>query len=448
MIKVYQPMTFVQSDKPIYLPGQTVHFRVVTLDTKLRPASLLYDTITIEDVNKNRIVQWLNQTSNSKILQLSYSLNSEAREGTYRIIVLTGQDKVYHNFKVEKYVLPKFDVKIDAPDEVSIAQEEIKAEVCAKYTYGPSVPGSAKVKVCRHQTHNSDAVVPCYQETKQVDKKGCATFTFSIPSSSTNVNQKLLLNALDFFAKVEEEGTGKYFHTQKKKIGISSVVGKLYFIDTPKVYHKGSIVEGKIKAVSYNNTPIADMSVYLFEGEGWSLRQLQLLTTQSDGVANFSLNTAGYSLDIKLHAINTKSFGYYRNRPRYYEAGEHRLSPAQQVSPNTKTVSSLEVKQKDKPLSCDTEEEIVIRYSVVGEKQGSVGVTCLVLSRGAIVMQDFKHVEVQEKAGGNPGSFYAVLPSQTVIAVSADFATEKCFRHKVSKTSGNGCSAEIGEESC
>lgn len=29
-------------------------------------------------------------------------------------------------------VLPRFDVKINAPDEISIIQEEFEAEVCAK----------------------------------------------------------------------------------------------------------------------------------------------------------------------------------------------------------------------------------------------------------------------------------------------------------------------------
>ncbi|KAM8768284.1 uncharacterized protein AB9X84_021088 isoform 1-T1 [Acanthopagrus schlegelii] len=41
MIKIYQPVTFIQTDKPIYLPGQTVHFRVITPDTKFRPVSTL-----------------------------------------------------------------------------------------------------------------------------------------------------------------------------------------------------------------------------------------------------------------------------------------------------------------------------------------------------------------------------------------------------------------------
>ncbi|XP_027136080.1 alpha-2-macroglobulin-P-like [Larimichthys crocea] len=72
----------------------------------------LYDIIEIEDSAQNRIGQWLNETSNGKILQLSYSLNSEAREGSYQVIVSIGEVKLYHSFKVEKYVLPKFDVKI------------------------------------------------------------------------------------------------------------------------------------------------------------------------------------------------------------------------------------------------------------------------------------------------------------------------------------------------
>ena len=56
-----------------------------------------------QDSNDNRVAQWLNKTADSSILQLSYSLNSEAKEGIYQVIVTVGQNKIYHNFKVEKY---------------------------------------------------------------------------------------------------------------------------------------------------------------------------------------------------------------------------------------------------------------------------------------------------------------------------------------------------------
>ncbi|XP_038548739.1 alpha-2-macroglobulin-like [Micropterus salmoides] len=461
MIKVYQPMTFVQTDKPIYLPGQTVHFRVVTLDTKFRPASQPYNIIEIEDANNNRIGQWLNKASNGKILQLSYSLNSEAREGTYQVIVSIGENKVYHRFKVEKYVLPKFDVKINASDEASIEQEEIKAEVCAKYTYGQPVPGSVEVQLCRpldqyiyrglvihHLEGVPEITAPCYKETKQTDKRGCATFFFKM-STFTKLDQKVLRDVLDLSAKVEEEGTG-ISHQQGKRIVISYVVGKLSFIDTPKIYDQGSNVEGKVKAVHYNNTPIPDMPVYLFEGERWSARLVQNLTTDSDGIATFSFSTANFKQDIRLRVGNKPKLDYVGYRMPYYEAGDQVLSAAEPSSPDTKTVSTLEVKKKkDQLLLCDREEDISIKYTVVGENRGPVDVMYLVLSRGAILMQGVKKVEVQDKsvtegevsfkltvsaemAPGVQVVAYAILPSETVIANSADFSTEKCFSHKVS----------------
>ncbi|XP_038548732.1 alpha-2-macroglobulin-like isoform X4 [Micropterus salmoides] len=462
MIKVYQPMTFVQTDKPIYLPGQTVHFRVVTLDTKLRPSSQLYNIIEIADPNNNRIGQWLNETSNGKILQLSYSLNSEAREGIYQVIVSIGENKLHHSFKVEKYVLPKFDVKINMSDEVSIEQEEIKAEVCAKYTYGQPVSGSVQVQVCRplnqniyrasvrtpeHPERVPDITAPCYKETKQTDKRGCATFTFTM-SAFTKLDRKVLQDVLDLSAKVEEEGIG-ISHQQEKRIGISYVVGKLSFIDTPKIYDQGSNVEGKVKAVHYNNTPIPDMPVYLFEGERWSARLVQNLTTDSDGIATFSFSTANFKRNIRLRVGNKPTLDNVGNRMPYYEVGEHVFSVPEPPSPDSKTVSSLEVKKKDQLLLCDREEDISIKYTVVRETQGSVDVMYLVLSRGAIIMQGVKQVEVQDKSvTEGEVSFkltvsaemapqvqvvaYAVLPSETVIAHRADFSTEKCFSHKVS----------------
>ncbi|XP_026169896.1 alpha-2-macroglobulin-like [Mastacembelus armatus] len=468
MIQVYQPMTFVQTDKPLYLPGQTVHLRVVTLDTKLVPVSRRYDIIEIEDASGNRIGQWLNETSTRKIVQLSYTLSSEAREGIYQIIVTIGEDKVYHSFKVEKYVLPRFEVKLDTADEVSVAQEQLQVKVCAMYTFGQPVPGSVKVEMCRpSQPYFAnirlakpafppgvpDVTPPCSKETKQLDKKGCATFTFMM-STFTKVDQSVLQDILEVKATVEEEGTGVVL-TQRKTLMISYIVGRLSFFDTPTVYEQGQSVTGKVKAVHYNGTAIPFMQVHLFEGEVWSARRLLSFTTDSSGVATFSISTADNAGDIHLQVSDRSTLGYPGYRVPYYETGEHRLSMVQQLSPAGKSVSSLQVKSKDKPLSCGKEEEIFIQYTIVGEAQGSVDVMFLVLSRGAIVLLRRQQIavmttgcwfivpvtqgQVSFKLNVSPEMVplvqvvaYAVLPSETVIASSADFSTEKCFTHKVS----------------
>lgn len=52
----------------------------------------------------------------------------------------------------------------------------------------------------------------------------------------------------------------------------------------------------------------------------------------------------------------------------------------QPSAPHIKSVSSLEVKGKDKPLPCEKEETISIQYTIVGETQGSVDVMYLVSS--------------------------------------------------------------------
>uniref|UniRef100_A0A4W6CVY5 Alpha-2-macroglobulin bait region domain-containing protein n=1 Tax=Lates calcarifer TaxID=8187 RepID=A0A4W6CVY5_LATCA len=258
--------------------------------------------------------------------------------------------------------------------------------------------------------------------TFQTDKTGCAAFTFKM-SAFTKIDQKVLWDHLDLSVEVEEEGTGK--------IQISYVIGRLSFIDTPKIYDQGSNVEGKVSAkFHYNDTPIPDMAVYLLEGERWSTRQLQNLTTDSDGVATFSFSTAHLQGDIQLHVSSAPTLDYSVYRTVYYEAGRHRVSVAQLPSPDTKVVSSLEVMKKDKPLTCEREEDIFIRYTVVGEKQGSVDVMYLVsVNEGEV---SFKLSVRPEMAPDVQVVAYAILPSENVIAHSADFSIEKCFSHKVS----------------
>ncbi|XP_045075715.1 LOW QUALITY PROTEIN: alpha-2-macroglobulin-like [Coregonus clupeaformis] len=467
MIKPYSPMTFVQTDKPIYNPGQTVQFRVITLDTSFSPVNQLYNIVELEDVHQNRIGQWVNTSSSGNILQLSHPLNSEAPVGSYAIVVWIGDNKIFHHFKVEKYVLPKFEIKMNLTDEISIVQEEYKVQVGAEeYTYGQPVPGKAEVELCRPLGYNvfipiiideknpqgvPDYTPPCHKESIKMDQTGYASHVFNMSIFTKNAGQKMLIDRLSFNAKVEEEGTG-ITQSEEKHIALSYLIGKLTFVDTPKIYEHGSIIEGKINVVHFNNTPISDMLVYLLEKKDWSSHRLQNLTTDSHGIASFSLNTTSMPKEnINLIVSNTPQGENTRYRVPYFNRGQHILSLIQPTAPYSKTSSSLAIQKMEKPLACGEEVSITIQYAIVGETvpKGSVDVIYLALSRGAIVQHGHMKVTVQQGSPVTEGEVtlklavvpemapviqvlvYSMLPSETVIAHSMNFPTEKCFRHKV-----------------
>uniref|UniRef100_A0A8C7TPK1 Alpha-2-macroglobulin-like n=1 Tax=Oncorhynchus mykiss TaxID=8022 RepID=A0A8C7TPK1_ONCMY len=411
MIKPYSPMTFIQTNKPIYNPGQTGNFTQSQGPTQL--VSLLRNR-TI------RIGQWVNTSSSGNILQLSHPLNSEAPVGLYAIVVWIGDNKIYHNFKVEKYVLPKFEIKMNFTDEISIVQEEYKLEVCATYTYGQPVPGKADLELCRPLRNDVFISMRIDEETHRV-----------VP---------------DYTAPCHKESI------EEKHIAVSYVIGKLTFVDTPKIYEHGSIIEGKINVVHFNNTPISDMLVYLLEKKGWSSHHLQNLTTDSHGIASFSLNTTTMPKeDINLIVSNTPEAENTRYRVPYFNRGHHVLSLIQPTAPHSKTSSSLAIQKTEKPLACGEEVSITIQYAIVGETvpKGSVDVIYLALSRGAILQHGHMKVTVQQGSPVTEGEVtlklavvpemtplvqvlvYSMLPSEAIIAHSMNFPTEKCFRHKV-----------------
>ncbi|XP_004075835.2 alpha-2-macroglobulin-like protein 1 [Oryzias latipes] len=471
MIKAFQPKPFVQTDKPIYLPGQMVNFRVFALDSKLRPASLLFNVIELQDPHGNRIGQWLNETSDGKILALSYSLSSEAREGVHQIVLSVGDDKISHSFKVEKYVLPKFEVTLNVKEEVSIGQEEITAEVCAKYTFGQPVPGTISVKMCRPsqpfyygvtvKKEDGSPVItePCVGKIKQTDKSGCTTLEFSM-STFTRMDAKILRDELKVEALVEEEGT-EISLGQAKTIQLSYVIGKLSFTDTPKLYNQNSTLEGKVKAVYYNDTPIAGMQLHVLSGRMWSPEEQAIVTTDINGTAPFSISTRSFVGTINLHVSDKPSLDHSRYREVFYQLGSHTINVATPPSPDAVTASSLEIK-REASLSCNKNEEIIIQYTLVREAQGSVDVVYLVLSKQSIYMQGHKTIQVHD-VPVNQGevSFtldvspdmaptvqivvYAILPSQEFIAHYVSLSTGDCFKNEVS-VEFSPSSAVPGEE--
>uniref|UniRef100_A0A8C7XVA5 Alpha-2-macroglobulin-like n=1 Tax=Oryzias sinensis TaxID=183150 RepID=A0A8C7XVA5_9TELE len=420
MIKAFQPKPFVQTDKPIYLPGQTVNFRVFALDSKLRPYDarfILMIHVIKQDPHGNRIGQWLNETSDGKILALSYSLSSEAREGVHQIVLSVGDDKISHSFKVEKYVLPKFEVTLNVKEEVSIGQEEITAEVCF-----------LTMNMNFNIILRPDDLLDCCNS--QTDKSGCTTLEFSM-STFTRMDAKILRDELKVEALVEEEGT-EISLGQAKTIQLSYVIGKLSFIDTPKLYNQNSTLEGKVKAVYYNDTPIAGMQLHVLSGRMWSPEEQAIVTTDINGTAPFSISTRSFVGTINLHVSKAKVF---------IQLGSHTINVATPPSPDAVTASSLEIK-REASLSCNKNEEIIIQYTLVREAQGSVDVVYLVMNQGEV---SFTLDVSPDMAPTVQIVVYAILPSQEFIAHYVSLSTGDCFKNEVS-VEFSPSSAVPGEE--
>ncbi|CAJ0946568.1 unnamed protein product [Ranitomeya imitator] len=128
LVKKQLYKTLVQTDKPVYKPGQTVNFRILSINEDFKPENISIPVIEVQDPEKNRIGQWLNVNLHQGIAEFSLVLSSEPTLGEYSI-KLKGKS---YTFTVEEYVLPKFEVDIQFPKYVMFNSKEFPVQVCGK----------------------------------------------------------------------------------------------------------------------------------------------------------------------------------------------------------------------------------------------------------------------------------------------------------------------------
>uniref|UniRef100_A0A8C1T240 Alpha-2-macroglobulin-like n=1 Tax=Cyprinus carpio TaxID=7962 RepID=A0A8C1T240_CYPCA len=454
LFRRYNPLTLIQTDKPIYIPGQTVNFRVVTMDRNFVPFDQKYSTVVLEDNQNNRIGQWKNISSTRWILQLSHELNPEARQGIYKLKAYIGERAITHYFDVKKYVLPKFEMTMKAPKEVTFGDSDMNMEVCGKYTFGKPVAGKARVEVCREYLRHvsqTDLISPCLVETTEISATGCASFTLNTSVFFNSKNERFLKEQLTVKVNVTEEGTENTME-KSETITLTYEFGKAMFTELPKIYEHGSIIQGKIKIVNLKGAPLQNKEVYLLAGKRWTSKLLLNLTTDSDGLASFSLNTSSLpEKDITLMASAYPEFHYQSFKKPYFSTEEKTIQLLRTDTPYTPTLSELIIENIEQPLKCDAEFTVTIKYYFVGEtvQDFKTDIVYMVLSRGVIVHHGYEKVEVKSSNGAASGTVsfkqsigvdlapavqilaYCVLPSENVAAGSRDFMTEKCFKNKI-----------------
>ncbi|XP_068693904.1 alpha-2-macroglobulin-like [Montipora foliosa] len=255
---------FIQTDKPIYKPGQTVNIRIVGTDEDLKPLKEKLLRVTVLNPSEVRIMQWENLDFAVGIASLKFPLSSQPDLGNWTIEALYKDQTKTEGFKVDKYVLPKFEVTITPPPFVARrGNNNITATICAQYSYGQPVKGKVSVIFALKSGHNNR--IKC-QTTVKDKINGCKDI-------STNPGL-LCLSTRDFThsymykpkitikATVKETATNISLNATETETEVVHETTKLKFLSsTPTSFKRGMPFTGQVQATLIDGSPLKGESV-------------------------------------------------------------------------------------------------------------------------------------------------------------------------------------------
>ncbi|XP_068037834.1 alpha-2-macroglobulin-like [Anomalospiza imberbis] len=449
LVKNSESLVFVQTDKPIYKPGQTVQFRIVSLDKDFYPLNEKFPFVYVQDPQRNRVYQWQGVELETGFKQLSFPLTSDPIQGFYKIIVQKSfSSHVEHSFSVEEFVLPRFEVLVKVPEMITIKDNELPVSVCGLYTYGKPVPGLVNVQVCRKfsqsasSCYGKEAESVCEEFTRRADARGCVSGV--VRTKLFQLLRKGYEMSIEVQGKITEDGTGIEM-TGTGSCGITSTMSKIHFDLLDYAYKPGIPLFGMVKLVDGTDTPLANETIMITVGGN---KYRGNYTTDEQGQSWFSIDTTSFTeLTLEIRADHKPELNCYDSdwMTPSYEHTMRRVTRSYSLSK-----SFLKIEPKPGTLSCGSSAEVQVHYiftpEAIGE-QKKIVIYYLVMGKGQIVLADTHDLTVNP--GDAYGTFrlsfsveaaiapmaqmlvYTTSPSGEVIASSQDFQVEKCLPNKV-----------------
>ncbi|NWX48160.1 OVOS protein, partial [Steatornis caripensis] len=443
---------FIQTDKPIYKPGQKVMFRVVTLDSQFRPVQETSDfhaslSPTLQDPEENKIFQWLEVASKHGIVQLSFPLIPEPILGSYYITVeKKSGEKEYQLFAVKEYVLPKFEVTTSVPKRISFFDEEVRVNVCALYTYGQPVQGNAQINVCQQHFHSprckQKQEEACKSVTGWLGKDGCLNTVISIKKLQLYRSYGRMYTNLNVESIITENGTGIQMKGYDY-VAVNQENDRVMFKNMDRYYKRGIPYYGEIAVTNVDGKPVADKIVLLELNEEY----LANYTTDENGTAAFSIDTSNFfdpsfKLRVRQAPDDCADFFIWRHD----DEPQALFFVRRFYSRTNSFVKIVPVKEK---LSCGQQRAINIHYVLNREGYSNDRHTnfyYVVMAKGKIILSGQKQVSI---SGDPRGTFsitltvteklaprsrlllYTVHPHGEIVADSSWIHSNVCFKNKL-----------------
>ncbi|NXB46982.1 A2ML1 protein, partial [Leucopsar rothschildi] len=446
--------TIIQTDKPIYEPGQTVRFRIVTLDEEFLALNnsvseswRLWKRLPLQDPKNNQIEQWQDVVPQDGIADLSFQLSDEPLLGTYVINVTS--TRAYGSFSVTEHVLPEFEVILEAPNQIYALDTTFLLRVCGRYSRGKSVQGMVHVRLCQKiAPFLPSASKPdlCHKFSNQTDEAGC--FFTNVSLSSFSRDFRYYRDSIAVEASLVEDATGVQINTSSQ-ILISRTAARAVF-ETPNEYYiPGVPYRGKIKVQDHYGTGMKNRKVYLVI-RFMRRRFIKTYITDDSGIASFNLDTTAWnSSSVSLEGRFTLE--EFARTPRRndlsYTNAYHHLQPF-----HVTTKSFLDIHPPTETLPCGLKHNVQVAFTLsrddLGEDTSRISFAYYVTGKSGIVVRGQRNIQVG-KLNMLKGSFsipltftadlspspslvvYAIFPNGGVTADSIRLDVALCFQNQV-----------------
>lgn len=291
--------TYIQTDKAIYKPGAKVRLRVFSVDEKLLPYKGTHDII-IKDPNESQIKQWLKVSGTNGVFSGDLQLSDYPVLGLWTIHVTSllngGTEKVL-TFRVEEYVLPKFEVSVKLPSFLQAESKSLPITVNAKYTYGKPVRGKVQlsVKIQSYGTYEetqynfttinrtllltdgiADTVFTHEELLRLAGSKTCYnSMCYSrdlCAAHYAEIDNKLMDRTIIVIANVTETVTGNEISNNATISFVRSPLTLKFHESTPSTFKPGLWWNAIVQLVRIDNAPLTLDDLTDYKGQQASLQ--------------------------------------------------------------------------------------------------------------------------------------------------------------------------------
>ncbi|XP_055684022.1 thioester-containing protein 1 allele R1-like isoform X2 [Lutzomyia longipalpis] len=286
---------YIQTDKAVYKPGDTIRYRVLLLDANLKPVVPKEKMqIFIQDAKQNRIKQWLDAQPVKGVYSNELQLSDLPVLGDWTIQVEVMGQKFTKNVEVAEYVLPKFEVTIDAPQFATFKDGKLRFTVRSKYTYGKPVKGEATISVYPRFFGSYQPFVQDLISRKVAKIDGKASVEFDIKDElkfMEDWQRDITVEAI-----VEEELTNRKQNTSRT-VTLYRTRYEVELIKSADKFKAGLPFTVRVKVAHRDGSPVTDKNNPVY------IRQTNNLHS-SDGFKSETINSTVYLDENGMGKIN------------------------------------------------------------------------------------------------------------------------------------------------